>query len=174
MPVNRRGASGLVLALAFLVAVLAGCGGGDAGRAEVGAGATATAAPRATSLRPTATTATTATQRAELAGQGARSTQAPQRASDGLPTIAFAQLPREAQETIRLIDRGGPFPYKQDGTTFGNRERLLPAQPQGYYREYTVITPGESDRGARRIVAGRGGELYYTDDHYESFKRVVR
>lgn len=93
---------------------------------------------------------------------------------DGLPTIAFDKLPRQAQETIRLIDRGGPFPYRQDGATFQNRERLLPRQRSGYYREYTVVTPGESDRGPRRIVAGAGGELYYTADHYASFKRVVR
>lgn len=93
---------------------------------------------------------------------------------DGLPVIAFAKLPRQAQDTIRLIDRGGPFPYRQDGTVFQNRERLLPRHPSGYYREYTVVTPGESDRGARRIVAGAEGELYYTADHYASFKRVVR
>ena len=92
----------------------------------------------------------------------------------GLPVIAFAKLPRQAQDTIRLIDRGGPFPYRQDGTVFQNRERLLPRHPSGYYREYTVVTPGESDRGARRIVAGAEGELYYTADHYASFKRVAR
>jgi ribonuclease T1 len=93
---------------------------------------------------------------------------------DRLPQVQFADLPSQAQETIRLIDRDGPFPYDRDGITFGNRERLLPIRADGYYREYTVITPGSADRGARRIVAGRGGELYYTDDHYESFRRVVR
>ena len=93
---------------------------------------------------------------------------------DGFPTIDFARLPAEARETIGLIDRGGPFPYDRDGITFGNRERLLPLKPDGYYREYTVITPGSNDRGARRIVAGQAGELYYTDDHYESFRRVRR
>lgn len=93
---------------------------------------------------------------------------------DKLPQIRFAELPSQTQETIRLIDRDGPFPYDRDGITFGNRERLLPIRADGYYREYTVITPGSSDRGARRIIAGRGGELYYTDDHYESFRRVVR
>jgi ribonuclease T1 len=94
--------------------------------------------------------------------------------NDGLPLIDFDILPPQAQETIRLIDTGGPFPYDRDGITFGNRERLLPIRADGYYREYTVITPGSSDRGARRIIAGQGGELYYTDDHYESFKRVKR
>ena len=91
-----------------------------------------------------------------------------------MATVALARLPSEARETIELIDRGGPFPFSRDGAVFGNRERLLPARPQGHYREYTVITPGSSDRGARRIVAGRTGELFYTSDHYESFRFVVR
>ncbi len=93
----------------------------------------------------------------------------------GLPLVALASLPREAQQTVRLVDRGGPFPYDRDGVTFGNRERLLPTEPSGYYREYTVPTPGEDDRGARRIVAGDDGrKLYWTDDHYASFSRVRR
>jgi ribonuclease T1 len=83
------------------------------------------------------------------------------------------QLPREAHETIALIRTGGPFPHRQDGATFGNRERLLPARERGWYREYTVKTPGARDRGARRIVAGQDGTLYYTDDHYRSFKRIL-
>lgn len=93
--------------------------------------------------------------------------------NDGLRTIALADLPREARDTIRLIGTGGPFPFDRDGLTFQNREELLPQRPRGYYREYTVITPGSRDRGARRIVAGEGGELYYTDDHYDSFRRVI-
>jgi ribonuclease T1 len=92
----------------------------------------------------------------------------------GLPIILYEDLPPEAQETIQLIDQGGPFPFSRDGITFQNREGILPPEPGGYYSEYTVITPGESDRGARRIVAGEEGELYYTDDHYESFKEVIR
>lgn len=92
---------------------------------------------------------------------------------EGLTTIHYDQLPPEAREVIQLIAQGGPFPYRQDGTTFQNRERLLPLEPAGYYREYTVETPGSPDRGARRIVAGAQGELYYTDDHYASFARVV-
>jgi len=91
-----------------------------------------------------------------------------------LPTVSAAQLPAEARETLRLIDLGGPFPYFKDGTVFGNRERLLPTQPYGYYREYTVPTPGARDRGARRIIGGRDGDRYYTEDHYRSFRRVVR
>jgi len=90
----------------------------------------------------------------------------------GLTFVAAVDLPKEGQQTLELIDKGGPFPYKQDGVVFGNREKILPQQDRGYYLEYTVKTPGENDRGARRIVTGKGGERYYTDDHYESFRRV--
>lgn len=85
-----------------------------------------------------------------------------------------AFLPPEATVTLELIERGGPFPYDRDGTTFQNRERRLPEKPRGYYREYTVATPGSSDRGARRVVAGgQPPEVYYyTDDHYRSFRPV--
>jgi ribonuclease T1 len=82
-------------------------------------------------------------------------------------------LPREARETLALIKAGGPFPYARDGAVFGNREGLLPKRSRGYYREYTVKTPGAKDRGQRRIVAGRSGEFYYTDDHYRSFRRII-
>ncbi|MCA9520164.1 MAG: hypothetical protein KC609_04305 [Myxococcales bacterium] len=84
----------------------------------------------------------------------------------------YARLPDEAKETIRRIDRGGPFPYRRDGVTFANREGRLPRKQRGYYREYTVKTPGSRSRGARRIVSGRGGEMYYSADHYRSFVRV--
>jgi len=93
-------------------------------------------------------------------------------ASDGLPEIAVAGLLPEARATIDLIKQGGPFPYERDGIVFRNFEKRLPVRERGYYREYTVRTPGERGRGARRIVAGRGGELYYTADHYRSFARV--
>lgn len=86
--------------------------------------------------------------------------------------IVFATLPKEARETLVLIKRGGPFPFRKDGSAFGNREKRLPLKAHGYYREYTVPTPGARDRGARRIVAGRDGEYYYTDDHYNSFRRI--
>ena len=100
---------------------------------------------------------------------------APLDPESGLPVAALATLPVEARETVALIDRGGPFPYAKDGAVFGNRERLLPIQPSGYYREYTVPTPGEDDRGPRRIVTGDGGrQLFYTADHYASFVRVAR
>jgi ribonuclease T1 len=87
--------------------------------------------------------------------------------------IGKKQLPREALQTIALINKGGPFPYPRDGVTFGNREKLLPLRERGWYREYTVKTPGARDRGARRIVAARDGTLYYTDDHYRSFRRIL-
>lgn len=84
-------------------------------------------------------------------------------------------LPPEAVDTLRLIARGGPYPHRQDDGTFGNRERRLPPQPRGYYREYTVETPGSRDRGARRIIAGGQPptEFFYTDDHYRSFRRFT-
>ena len=94
--------------------------------------------------------------------------------------IAAADLPREARATLALIRSGGPFPYRKDGTVFQNRERRLPVCGRGYYTEYTVRTPWQRDRGARRIIAGKGasgdaatsGEYYYTDDHYETFHRI--
>jgi ribonuclease T1 len=90
----------------------------------------------------------------------------------GLRWSDLAGLPQEAAETLERIADGGPFPFDRDGIVFENREGLLPDEPSGYYREYTVVTPGEDDRGARRIVTGRGGEAYYTDDHYDSFVRI--
>jgi len=89
-----------------------------------------------------------------------------------LPEVDGASLPHEARETLALIRSGGPFPHQKDGAVFGNREALLPKRERGYYREYTVRTPAARDRGARRIVAGRGGEYYYTDDHYRTFRRI--
>ena len=104
-------------------------------------------------------------------------------ARDVPPAIAEVrvdELPAEARQTLAQIKRGGPYAYRKDGAVFGNREKRLPAQPRGYYTEYTVKTPHSRDRGARRIVAGRGaernpatsGEYYYTDDHYNSFRRI--
>lgn len=99
----------------------------------------------------------------------------PERDPDGLPYVALTSLPVEVAETVELIDAGGPFPHPgKDGSTFGNFEGVLPDRARGYYAEYTVETPGVPHRGARRIVAGDGGELYWTEDHYESFERVWR
>lgn len=91
----------------------------------------------------------------------------------GFPRIAVADLPAEARDTLKLIRQGGPFPYARDGIAFRNREKRLPIRPGGYYREYTVKTPGVRTRGARRIVAGSGGECYFTGDHYKTFKLIM-
>ncbi|MBI5257102.1 MAG: ribonuclease N1 [Burkholderiales bacterium] len=98
---------------------------------------------------------------------------------DDTAAVAVSALPPEARQTHQLIRNGGPFPYSKDGTVFGNRERLLPRRARGYYREYTVPTPGARNRGARRIVCGgsqpREPETcYYSDDHYASFKRIAQ
>jgi len=89
-----------------------------------------------------------------------------------LATVPVHALPVEARKTIILIREGGPFPFARDGVVFGNREARLPKQKRGYYHEYTVPTPGARDRGARRIVSGKAGELYYSDDHYQTFRRI--
>ena len=88
-------------------------------------------------------------------------------------SINLSSLPKEANDTLKLIKGGGPFPFAKDGAVFSNYEGFLPAKQTGYYHEYTVITPGSSDRGARRIIAGSPREYYYTGDHYRSFKRIV-
>jgi ribonuclease T1 len=97
-------------------------------------------------------------------------------APEAIPDVAFPALPAEARRTLQLIRDGGPFPYERDGIRFGNREKLLPAKPREYYREYTVKTPGAKNRGARRIVCGgppRTPDVcYYTGDHYQSFSRI--
>jgi ribonuclease T1 len=102
----------------------------------------------------------------------AQRAEAPHAIEAATAEVPLAQLPREARATVVLIHKGGPFPYARDGVAFSNREAQLPREPRGYYHEYTVKTPGERTRGARRIVAGKGGELYYTDDHYAHFRRI--
>ena len=94
-------------------------------------------------------------------------------APKGIASVRVSALPAEARETLRLIDAGGPFPYGQDGVVFENRERHLPGKPAGYYHEYTVVTPGSADRGARRVIVGGAGERFYTADHYDTFRLVV-
>jgi ribonuclease T1 len=90
----------------------------------------------------------------------------------GTPQIPSAEESAEIGRVLAVIDSGEPLPYEEDGGTFQNREGLLPDQPLGYYREYTVETPGSPDRGASRLVIGEGGEVYYTDDHYASFREI--
>jgi ribonuclease T1 len=102
-------------------------------------------------------------------------------ARSSLGTIRAADLPEQGRQVLAAIHAGGPFAFKRDGIVFGNREGVLPKRPRGYYAEYTVPTPGERTRGARRIIAGKGttgdfrtsDEYYYTNDHYESFRRIV-
>lgn len=89
------------------------------------------------------------------------------------PTVTVDDLPPEAQQTLLLVADGGPFPYEEDGSTFQNREGILPDEPAGYYAEYTVETPGSADRGARRLVVGDDRFVYYTGDHYDSFRFVT-
>ncbi|MBC3884409.1 ribonuclease [Undibacterium sp. FT31W] len=97
-------------------------------------------------------------------------------AKDNIGIVPVNELPQEAQTTLVLIKHGGPFPYEKDGVVFGNYESRLPKQKRGYYHEYTVKTPRARNRGPRRIIAGgvpeSSGEYYYTDDHYESFRRI--
>ena len=144
---------------------------------EQAAAAGAVAAPRGKKTPPAAATLRPAPTATATKKPRATATSPPTRVvpktSDGFPAITVDQLPPEALDTLALIASDGPFPFSKDGTTFQNREQLLPRKRGGYYREYTVITPGEGDRGARRIIAGAEGELYYTDDHYDSFSRIV-
>ena len=98
---------------------------------------------------------------------------APASATTDLSTMTVAELPPQGVETLKLIRDGGPFPYSRDGIEFQNREGILPKQSKGFYQEFTVKTPGSSDRGARRIITGADGSRFYTDDHYASFREVV-
>lgn len=110
----------------------------------------------------------------ETTGNGSQTVAAPPApvASTVADPVLAAFLPAEAHATLRLIAQGGPFPHSQDGSVFGNRESRLPSKPRGYYREYTVETPGLGHRGARRIITGGQPPdvYYYTDDHYDSFR----
>ncbi|WP_413174370.1 ribonuclease domain-containing protein [Anabaena azotica] len=91
----------------------------------------------------------------------------------GIPQVNINQLPPEVQTTINLISIGSPYPHSKDGIVFKNLEGLLPPQTRGYYKEYTVPTPGATDRGTRRLVIGQNGEIYYTADHYITFQEVI-
>lgn len=147
----------LLLAALIVGVYLAGNGGGTDAPTAPATQATATAAASSTGR-------TTPTARAGTSATG----------TSGLRTVRRSELPAEAQATLALIAKGGPFPYDRDGVVFENREGILPKKAAGYYHEYTVETPGSDDRGARRIVTGKSGELFYTDDHYVSFREVVR
>ena len=96
-----------------------------------------------------------------------------ERVQAALADISVKALPAEARETLTQIEKGGPYAFDRDGIVFGNFEKRLPIKERGYYNEFTVKTPGVKHRGARRIVTGKGGEKYYSDDHYATFKRIV-
>ncbi|WP_306328941.1 ribonuclease domain-containing protein [Streptomyces venezuelae] len=153
-----------VLLALVLCVLVAGCSSASGGAEPEASGRTTATAPTATDRTSTAPPATGRTATREAAAPTGTS---------GLPTVRAADLPPEARRTLALIEQGGPFPYAKDGSVFSNFERVLPREKRGYYREYTVRTPGERDRGARRIVTGRGGEIYWTDDHYETFREVI-
>ena len=148
MPTDTTATRRLIVVVAALVAaaVMTACGSAAKG--------TATSAPAGTST-------------------GSASSLAPAAPVSGLETVTVTQLPPEAVTTLTLIAKGGPFPYSKDGVVFSNREGVLPQHPSGWYHEYTVVTPGSGDRGARRIVKGKDGGLFYTDDHYASFREIL-
>ena len=199
MKVLSRLAAGLVVAVGVAVALVLLVGGSSPDPAVVDAAGSAAATPptRADAAGPATTPSApatvghavdgsspgstdTATSPATSANVGRGSSATAVASAAGgpaadrqrLPIVRWRDLPPEAEETWRLVLADGPYPYLQDGTVFGNRERLLPLRERGYYREFTVPTPEERDRGARRLVVGNEDEVYFTADHYESFSRV--
>ena len=137
---------------------------------------TSVQAPGQTTGQAAGRAASQASEQAQDRASERVSDRASRQGTDGLGTVAVADLPAEARQTLALIREGGPYPYEKDGTVFGNYERKLPRQRRGYYTEYTVRTPRVRSRGARRIIAGgrdgRPTEFYYTDDHYQTFRRI--
>ena len=156
--------------LVAFVLLLTGCGG-TAGTAQPTATSGSSAA---VTKAPASSKAGDSSKSSAKPSSAAASRLAPAAPTTDLDTITIDQLPPEAVTTLTLIASDGPFPYSRDGVTFGNREGLLPKEPNGFYAEYTVVTPGSKDRGARRIVAGDDGSRFYTDDHYASFEEVIQ
>ncbi|MDI2037079.1 ribonuclease domain-containing protein [Paenarthrobacter nitroguajacolicus] len=153
--------AGLVIAVVVLVVAMVGGGALTAPSSAPGSSVqTTTPAPGPAPTSPAAVPGRT------MAPTGVEN-------SSTLPSINASQLPSEARQTLALIAKGGPYPYDRDGVNFGNFEGLLPKKSGGFYKEYTVPTPGESDRGARRIIVGKDAAKYYTPDHYESFKFII-
>ena len=158
-PTTRTAAAAVGLLVLVLVAVLVGL---------LRPGSDTAASPA-----PTARTGASSASAPGTRGPSPSSSVRGRDPETGLRVVALADLPRQAQDTVALIEKGGPYPYAQDGVTFGNNERLLPAHPRGWYHEYTVRTPGERDRGPRRIVTGdHDRQIFYTADHYATFVRV--
>jgi ribonuclease T1 len=154
-----RRAGGVLLAVLLALTVGACATSLPAGTATYGPGS---AVGSGSLVGPTAAAA--------LSGAGSL---APASQVSRLPRVLVPQLPAQAVDALRLVASGGPYPYAQDGATFSNREGLLPPHASGWYHEFTVVTPGSADRGARRIIAGRDGGRFYTDDHYASFREVL-
>jgi len=152
--------AGLVIAVVVLVVAMVG-GGALTSPAPGSSTQTTTPVPGAVPTSPDAVPGRTTA----AASAGAN--------PSTLPSINASQLPKEARQTLDLIAKGGPYPYDRDGVNFGNFEGMLPKKPGGFYKEYTVPTPGESDRGARRIIVGKDAAKYFTPDHYESFKFII-
>ena len=160
----------LLLGLAVLAFVLAGVP--ETGTVPSDAGTAGAVPSGSTGVPGTAQSSTAQPSTGRPVAPATAAPPAPANPS-GLPEVKFSELPAEARQTLALIIRGGPYPFSRDDVTFGNFERILPRKSSGYYKEYTVRTPGESDRGARRIVAGQAGEKYYTPDHYNSFRFII-
>lgn len=176
---KSRTALGAVLLVVVLGLLVLGFVRGWFPGSQPGGDSPVTGATRASVATPQPSPASTTTDRAPSTTKAPGKQQTPQRPSSidpesGLAWVDPASLPAEARDTLRLIDKGGPYPYDRDGVVFGNFEGLLPKKPSGYYHEYTVKTPGSKDRGARRIITGRNGEFYWTADHYASFARIRR
>ncbi|WP_250465651.1 ribonuclease [Caballeronia sp. GAFFF2] len=166
-----------VSTIVALSLILGGCGKDESRGGAPDAASAGPAAIQASEAPGTSAESAGSLGRGPLREPTQRSAESGRPERDGLATIGIAQLPKQAVATLRLIEAGGPFPYPKDGVVFGNRERVLPRHPRGYYHEYTVPTPRSRDRGARRIVCGgskrQTGDCYYTDDHYASFKRIA-
>lgn len=184
----RRGLWPLWGILAFAVLLLGGRGCAPAGQTGAASVATSTATLAVGGQVPGASTPGAGAGSGAAAGPGSARAGAPTRGPGGTPVTPTERrlarcdvdrLPPEARRTIQLVRAGGPFPYpRNDGVTFRNAERLLPAKSTGYYREYTVPTPGSGDRGARRVVTGGDPatappQWYYTGDHYASFCEIT-
>jgi len=154
-----------VIALATLLACsLVGCGSGNGTDIAPATSASALTAARSSAPKPSAPP------RPSASAATAASAWVP--TNTAIADVCRSRLPAQAQDTLGLIAKGGPYPYRSDGIVFENRESRLPREKSGYYHEYTVVTPGSDDRGARRIVTGSVGEQYWTADHYDSFQEI--
>ncbi|WP_097240269.1 MULTISPECIES: ribonuclease [unclassified Streptomyces] len=161
-----RSKSPLVVVAVLILAVLAGvgyllAGKGGSSHPKAAASATTAAAPKPSAPKPSPPAGT---------APAAAGTWVP--ADPALADVCRTKLPSQAQDTLGLIAKGGPYPYNRDGIVFENRESRLPRKADGYYHEFTVVTPGSNDRGTRRVVTGNSGEQYWSPDHYATFQEI--